>query len=153
MKKIVVALMLVSLACFARPQKVVTIGSNQNFTTGWVNFGNAIDMSNSDSLAIAVKYTANDTTGMFIRAVGKMEDSSTADVFQLPILSSSTSTLAVYSENYTLPDTAQNTILQMNVGASGLVPFVQLQIKATTTGATPAVMHGIKAITACQHDC
>ena len=111
------------------------ISAPQNFTSGWVYLGEAVDMTDATRAAIYLDVDSNDTLTPRIRAVGKINSKDVTQLYPFPIKNVGASSAALEAELFEFNvDADQKMILE--VETKGLVNFLQFQIQAGTVGAT-----------------
>jgi len=110
------------------------ITSPLTLTASWQSLGNLVNVKGLCDVAMWLKGSINDSDKISIRLRCKRTENDTNDYFsQIQTIGASAVTLS--PETYDI-------ILDPNVvvplGISKLTPYVQLEIKVTTAGATPA---------------
>lgn len=113
------------------------ITSSQTITNIWSDLGPLFQAADIPAIALWLKYTINDSTGIQIKTLSKrsLDD---AEDFSSPILTVAPSLVSVDEEIFQLPD--KSISIGIPVPISSLFRFMRLQVKATIPGATPAVI-------------
>lgn len=112
------------------------IDAAQTVTSGWVDLGLPVDMSNFSRLALWLVLDINDSQNVRIRALPKLGKNDTQE-YNYVIESPSATDIELAPSFYELSsDTDQAIVWQINT--LGLVPYVQFQVMAGTVGATAA---------------
>jgi len=120
--------------------KSITTGIPQDFTAGWVDLGAPINTSSLNQINLFLKLVANDSQSLQIRALGKLTSGS-ADEYPFQIETVSSAKIAIQDEYVEFTNDAdQNVIIKI---LSEGVPFIQLQIKTGTVGATAGQVTGV----------
>ena len=121
------------------PAVLVAVGSPQNVTTGWVDFGTEITTNGAHTLALWAVITHTNSVNDRVRILGK-HTATTGAEFLIPIKTISSTDVKVNGHYYELDsDATQNVVLDWDVSA---VPYVQVQIQCETVGATADTVSG-----------
>lgn len=113
------------------------ISTTQTVTNTWADLGPLFQAADIPAIALWLKYTINDSTGIQIRTLSKRSIDDTED-FSSPILATAPSLVSVDEEIFQLPD--KSISIGIPVPISSLFRFMRIQIKATIPGATPAAI-------------
>lgn len=121
------------------PAVLVAVGSPQNVTTGWVDFGTEITTNGAHTLVLWAVVTHTNSVNDRVRILGK-HTATTGAEFLIPIKTISSTDVKVNGHYYELDsDATQNVVLDWDVSA---VPIVQVQIQCETVGATADTVSG-----------
>lgn len=111
------------------------ITTAQDLTSGWVNLGEPIDMTNFNRLGLYLNLDINSSLNARFRALGKRAKND-AEVYTLPIKTVSASDVKVESEYVEFNVDADQRMI-LTIATEGVVPFIQIQVQAGTVGVTP----------------
>ena len=123
---------------YVSPQPV--IATAQTLTAGFVDLGDEIDVKGFTSVGIFLDVNINDSLDLQIRIIGRTE-SGGADDYLLNINSTSFTSAKIRYKTGFLElenDADQKIIIEIPTG--NLIPFIQLQVKAGTLGASAGII-------------
>lgn len=115
------------------------ITSAQDYTNSWVDFGSKIETHGGQTLGVFIVNDLNSGSGLQLQALGINTFSTTE--FNLPIYTISATAAAVDEEVMTFPDADTGYVLGITLDR--VIPYVQLQIKATDAGSTAQADEGV----------
>jgi hypothetical protein len=120
------------------PRHVTLEATPQDFTGAWVDLGGEIDTRWFNTLTLWFQVDVNDGSGLMFRVLGKNENG--VAEYSFPI---ETTTAAAGAAKTALQDSvyefeAVDQNILVNIDLKGTIPVCQVQIMATTPGATAA---------------
>jgi hypothetical protein len=114
---------------------VPLIKTAQTVTGSWADLGEKFSCGDIESLNLWVNLDVNDSLGVQFRALGYINSTDT-NAFNLPITEATTSAVNITHQVFVLADSDQKVIIPLSVDDA--VPYIKLQVKATTAGASAA---------------
>ncbi len=105
----------------------------------WQDVGSIINVGDVFGLGLWVDLTQNDSTGIRFRVQG-LPTADAASKYEMPLVENTTSGIIVRAQEFEL-DTSVSQRVIIGVSLIDLINFVQVQVKATTPGATAAVLN------------
>lgn len=119
---------------YVNPQPLIT--SAQVLTANFANFGSLINAKGFTSIGVFIKLNINDSLNVQLKAIGRTEEAGTDD-YLLPIKSVSlTAGTVKVKEGVFEFDSDADQLLIIEIETGNLIPFIQLQVKAGTVGAS-----------------
>lgn len=118
----------------AKTDVAVLVGTQQNFTGSWVDFGSEIESAGYNTATLWLKVVSNDSTSMRVRLLAK-HTVLDADEFTIPLFIVGPSSVTTVGEYWELTNNvSQNIAITWQLGNS--MPVIQFQIEAGVVGAT-----------------
>ena len=114
-------------------QQINTLASAQALSANWRNVGSEQSTEYKRSIGIWLDIDINDSENVQIRALARYE--SGGSNYVLPIKAVTTTKITVQAEYTELANDADQTML-IEIETNKTVPFIQLQAKAGTVGAS-----------------
>ena len=119
---------------YVNPQPLITVA--QDLTASFEDLGSLINAKGFTSIAVFIKIDINDSANVQLKAIGRTKETGSDD-YLLPIKSVSLSAGTVKVKEGVFEfdsDTDQLLIIEIETG--NLIPFIQLQVKVGTVGAS-----------------
>lgn len=119
---------------YVNPQPLISAA--QDLTASFADLGSIVDVRGFTSIAVFLKIDINDSLNVQLQAIGRTKETATDD-YLLPIKSVSLSAgLVKLKAGIFEFDSDTNQLIIIEVETGNLIPFIQLQIKAGTVGAS-----------------
>lgn len=118
---------------------VPIISAAQTVTASWVDLGASFEIPTAgyNTMGIWFKMTVQNSTGVQIQALAKHTPEGTEE-YSFPIESVSSSLIEISPELIQFPNS--NGLYLIKLKLDNIIPYIQLQIKATAVGATAATI-------------
>ena len=115
--------------------KVIQIAENQVLSGSWADLGEVIDVKDIHNIALWLKLVIGDSADVQIRVMG-MPTENSSDLYKMPITEVTATKVNISPEYFEITNDADDNLV-FQIDTEDLLPFLQLQIKAGTPGASP----------------